>query len=106
MRTSNQQPVTSNQIDIDYVAKLANLPLTHQEKVTFERQLGDILTYFNKLGEADTKNVEPIGHITGLTNISRADETAPSLSQEDALKNAPKTRNGFIEVKAIFGNED
>jgi len=93
---------SSLKIDIDYVARLANLPLTAQEKKVFEKQLTDILDYFSQLSEVKMQNVEPIDHITGLVNIAREDKTAPSITQKDALSNAPKTHNGFFEVEAIF----
>ena len=89
-------------IDIDYVSRLANLPLTSKEKALFEKQLKDVLNYIAKLNEIDTDKVEPIAHIADLANITKGDETSPSLSQGDALKNAPKTYNGFFEVDAIF----
>lgn len=92
-------------IDIDKVAKLANLKLTAKERKTFQKQLEEVLVYVSSLGEVDTKKVEPIGNITGLQNISREDEPSPSLPQEDSLKNAKKTYNGFFEVDAIFAEE-
>lgn len=95
---SKKSPV----IDIEHLAKLANLPLTEQEKQKFEKQLQEILSYISKLNEVDTKKVEPIGHITGLVNVTRPDEAKSSLNQDDVLKNAPKTHNGFFEVDAIF----
>ena len=90
------------EINIDYVARLANIPLISTEKKTFAKQLGDVLGYISKLSEVDTARVEPIGHITGLTNVVRDDRTAPSITQDEALVNAPKTYNGFFEVDAIF----
>ena len=92
----------SSVIDIDYVSKLANIPLTDKEKALLEKQLTDVLAYIAKLNEINTDKVEPIAQVTNLQNITRDDRTAPSLSQEDALKNAPKTHNGFFEVDAIF----
>lgn len=89
-------------IDIEHVAKLANLPLTVEEKKKFEKQLQEILSYISKLNEVDTEKVEPIAHITGLVNIARRDEAKPSLNQDETLKNAAKTYNGFFEVDAIF----
>lgn len=89
-------------IDIEKVAKLANLKLSKEQKKNFDKQLKEILAYFSKLEELKTSNVEPIGQITGLENVTREDETAPSLTQDQALKNAPRTYNGFIEVDAIF----
>ena|SRR3989344_5577450 len=100
----NSKPKTqvSSAFDVDYVSKLANLPLTDREKALFSEQLSDVLSYISKLNEIDTNKIEPIAHIVDLANITRGDETAPSLSQDDALKNAPKTYNGFFEVDAIF----
>ena len=92
----------SSQIDIEKVAKLANLALKAEEKATFQKQLEEIINYVSQLGNIDTDNVEPIGHITGLENITRSDEAGSSLSQEDALLNAPKTHNGFFKVDAIL----
>src|SRR3989344_1943953 len=100
----NSKPKTqaSSVIDIDYVSKLANLPLTDREKALFSEQLSDVLSYISKLNEIDTNKVKPIAHIANLVNITRGDETSPSLSQDEALKNASKTYNGFFEVDAIF----
>ena len=89
-------------IDIDHLAQLANLPLSTEEKKKFEKQLGETLDYVKQLEEIDTKNVEPTSQVTGLENITREDEAAPSLSQEDALKNAKSQHNGFFKVKSIL----
>lgn len=93
-------------IDIGHVAKLASLKLTPDEEEIFDKQLSQILDYFSQLKEVETEKVEPIGHITGLENVVRDDETMPSISQEDAIGQAPKTHNGFIEVEAILENQD
>lgn len=92
-------------IDIAHVAKLANLKLTAKEEKDFEKQLSAILDYFKDLQKINTDKVEPISNITGMLNVSREDEAKPSLSQEDALKNAPKIHNGYFEVDAIFAED-
>lgn len=89
-------------IDVGHVAKLANLPLKPEEKGKFEKQLSEILSYFEKLKKVDTKNVETTSQVTGLENVTREDEAAPSLSQEDALKNTKSQQNGLFKVKAIL----
>lgn len=92
-------------IDIDHVAKLANLELTKTEKKKFAEQLSQILDYFEKLSEVDTKKVQPLAHAAGLTNVARVDETIPSLESSQALKNAKSTYQDFFKVKAIFDAE-
>lgn len=89
-------------IDVSHVAKLANLPLSPLEKNKFEKQLSEILNYVEKLKEVDTKNVETTSQVTGLENITREDNTTPSLTQSEALVNAKNQHNGFIKVKAIL----
>ena len=89
-------------IDIEYVAKLASIPLDLAEKRIFNKQLPEILRYISQLNKVNTEKVEPVGHVTGLVNVTRDDKPAPSLTQEEALANAPKTYNGFFEVDAIF----
>lgn len=91
--------------DVTHVARLANLPLTQEEKDKFSKQLEETVTYVEGLDEVDTTGVEPTSQVTGLENIAREDEIMPSLSQEDALKNAKSTHNGFFKVKGILQSE-
>ena len=95
-----------DKIDATHIAKLSDLQLTPSEKKAYAKQLGDVVNYISKLSEVNTDKVEPISQITGLENIYRQDEAKPSLSQEDALKNAPKIHNGFFEVDAIFAENN
>ena len=89
-------------IDVSHVAKLANLPLSEEEKKKFEKQLSETLEYVNQLNEIDIKGVEPTSQVTGLENVKREDVAKPSLSQEEALKNTKSKYNGFFKVKAIL----
>lgn len=92
-------------IDVKKVAKLANLPLNPLEENMLEKQLDETVSYIENLKEIDTKDTDPTSQVTGLTNITREDVTTPSLSQEEALKNAKSTYNGFFKVKAVFEDQ-
>lgn len=89
-------------IDVAYVAKLANLPLSPKEKEKFEKQLSEILSYIEKLKEINTENIKTTSQVTGLENVVRNDEISPSLSQKEALSNTKSQHNGFIKVPAIL----
>ncbi len=86
---------------IDYVAHLARLNLTPEEEQKFGEQLGHVLGYAEKLNELDVSQVEPTAHAVPLVNVMRPDETAPSLSNEEALRNAPAKANGLFIVPKI-----
>lgn len=93
-------------INVAHIAKLANLTLTHEEEEKLEKQLTSILDYVGKLGEVDTSEVSSDAQIIGLENVVREDEeTHISLTQEEALSNAPASHNGLFKVKAILGEE-
>ncbi len=87
--------------DVNYVAHLARLTLTPEEAEKLGAQLGQILGYVKKLQELDVSQVEPMAHAVPLTNVTRDDAVRPSLSHQDALRNAPAQANGLVLVPKI-----
>jgi len=88
-------------IDVKYVAHLARLNLTPEEDEKFGAQLGQILTNVAKLNQLDVSQVEPTAHAIPLVNVTRSDEIRPSISNEEALRNAPAKANGLFIVPKI-----
>ena len=76
-------------IDVAYVAELARLDLTDEEKSVFQPQLENIVKYVEKISEVDVEGVDPMMHGKELVNAFREDEVRPSLPVETALSNAP-----------------
>ena len=92
--------------DVQHVASLANLPSTPSEIKKFTRQLSEVIDYnMSLLTEVDTKDVEPMAHITGITNVLRPDETEPGLTTPEALQNTVSKHNDFFKVKAILDQD-
>jgi len=91
----------SANLDVKYVAHLARLELSPEEEQKIGAQLGDVLGYIEKLKEVDVSGVEPTAHAFPLVNVTRLDEVRPSLSHEDALRNAPAQANGLFMVPTI-----
>lgn len=87
--------------DIDYVAKLAKLKLTEEEKEKFIPQMRDIVEFANQISELDTENVQPTQHILETYNVFRKDEVRPSYKRDDILKNAPQKEAGCIIVPGV-----
>jgi len=73
-----------SQEEVKKIAKLADLKLTENEVEKFQKQLSDVLNYVAVLDELDTFKVKPTSQVTGLKNITRDDETEPSLSQKES----------------------
>jgi aspartyl-tRNA(Asn)/glutamyl-tRNA(Gln) amidotransferase subunit C len=93
--------MAATDLNVKYVAHLARLSLTAEEEQKFGAQLGQVLGYIEKLRQLDVSQVEPTAHATPLSNITRPDEVRPSISNEDALRNAPAKANGLFLVPKI-----
>ena len=88
--------------EVRHVAELAKLHLTEAEVAQYTGQLSAILEYAESLQAVDTSNVPPTPYVLQLTNVMRADEPGSSLSNAEALANAPDSVDGFFRVRAVF----
>ncbi len=93
--------MATTEIDVKYVAHLARISLSPAEEQKLAAQIGGILGYIEKLKELDVSGVEPTAHAVPLINVTRPDEIRPSLSTEEALRNAPAQANGLFLVPKI-----
>lgn len=89
-------------IDINKIAKLANLKLLDKEKIVFEKQLEEILKYIEKLNTINTTNVIETSQVTNLTNVTKEDSISNSLKENEALSQSKNKSDSFFQVDAIF----
>jgi aspartyl-tRNA(Asn)/glutamyl-tRNA(Gln) amidotransferase subunit C len=89
-------------LDIDYVARLARLDLTPEEKRSFAAQLGDVLRHIDNLSAVDVTGVEPTAHAFPVENVWDPDEPRTGLSVADALRNAPAQRENMVSVPKVI----
>ncbi len=104
--------------DVAYVADLANLELTEEERTHMVRDLNSILGYIDRLNQLNTEKVEPMAQVsdrygvdvskTGsarFTYASREDilfGLRKSLPHEEALQNAPDADEAFFKVPKVI----
>jgi aspartyl-tRNA(Asn)/glutamyl-tRNA(Gln) amidotransferase subunit C len=94
--------VNTSDLDVRYVARLARLNLTDAETQLFQKQLGEVLKYVEKLREVDVSHVEAAAHAVPMFNVFREDEPRDWFTAEQALSNAPRKANGlFIVTKVV-----
>jgi len=91
-------------MDINHISQLARLGLKEDEKNKLETDLSAILGFVEKLKEVDVEGIEPMTGGTDLNNVLRDDEAGErnSLQRKRILDNAPKRKDDYIEVRAIF----
>lgn len=85
------------------MARLAQLELTDEEIVKFQKEISEILGYVDQLQNVDVKGLKPTYQVTGLKNVMRKDEIIDyGVSQADLLKNVPALENKQIKVRRVL----
>jgi aspartyl-tRNA(Asn)/glutamyl-tRNA(Gln) amidotransferase subunit C len=90
--------MTISRDEVLHVASLARLELSDDEVERFTEQLGAILEAVGKVSELDLTGVEPLSHPLDLVNVWAEDEPRPSLPLEQALANAPESKDDHFRV--------
>lgn len=93
---------TNDGMDVGYVAKLACIDLTDDEKTLFQSQLDQVLHYVEQLNALDVAGVEPTAHAIPVFNVLRKDELGNSLPRESVVENFPAHTDGQVRVPKII----
>lgn len=94
--------MSSPDLNVRHVARLARLALTEEEITTFQGQLGRILEHIEHLKKLDITDVEPTAHTYPVFNVTREDKPGASLSREAALGIAPRAANNLVIVPKVL----
>lgn len=87
---------------LQHIAKLARLEIDPKKEESLAIQLSETASYIDVLSELDTKNVTPTFQTNHLKNVTRDDEIQDSLTQTEALSQAPDTYNGYFKTQATI----
>lgn len=84
------------------LAHLARLEFSEEKEQEVLQDLNKILNWMDKLRELDTKNVEPLTHMTEEINVLREDIVKNTVTHEEALLNAPKKDSDYFRVPKVM----
>lgn len=90
--------ITNEQIK--HLAELSELSLSEEETQSMKKELGDILGFVDKINNCKLNVFDFNEDFVSLKDL-REDEPQESLSQEEALSNAPKKENGYYVVSKV-----
>ena len=101
--------------DVSYVADLANLELTPDERARMVRDLNSILEHVDRLQQLDTTDIPPMAQTSDRYGVDEAkqgtarfayamreDELRPSLPHEDVMRNAPESDGVYFRVPKVI----
>ena len=103
---SEKQAVVQESITdetIKYVAALAKLALSDEEKQQAKKDMAEMLDYIDRLNELDTTGIEPMSHVFPVNNVFREDEPVDVDGSRDTLANAPVAKDGGFKVPKTIG---
>jgi aspartyl-tRNA(Asn)/glutamyl-tRNA(Gln) amidotransferase subunit C len=87
---------------VEYVAKLARINLTNDQKKNLNSQLSNILEYVDKLKEVNVEGITPLRSPHAEGNIFRQDKAAKGSEREDILNNSPAREENYFKVPKVI----
>ena len=100
--------MSSSKITLDqlkHIAHLARLEINPAKEESLTTQLSETASYIDILSELNTKNINPTFQTNHLSNVTRSDEIQESLTQSEALSQAPDTYNGYFKTQATISKK-
>lgn len=92
--------------EVAHLARLARLALTDSELDSFAGQLDAILGHVSQIQAVDVTGVDATDNPLTSVNVFRTDDPQPSLSQDDAVAQAPNAVDGRFAVPRILGEPE
>lgn len=87
---------------VDHIAHLSRLEFEGEKKDAIREDLERIIGFMDKLQEVDTENVEPLIFMSQEVNRLRDDVAEVTVSQDEALKNAPKKDSDYFRIPKVL----
>ena len=87
---------------LDKIAHLARLEFDEKDSEKMIKDLGNIISFVEKLNEVNTDGVEPLTTMSHEENALREDEVKPHLDHDIALRSAPKKDADYFRVPKVL----
>lgn len=87
---------------VDHIAHLSRLEFEGEKKEAIRQDLERIIGFMDKLQEVDTENVEPLIFMTKEVDNLRDDVVIETVTQDQALKNAPKKDSDYFRIPKVL----
>lgn len=89
--------------EVSRIARLARIALNEEELDQIAQELETIIDAVSKVQQVDTEGVTPMSHPHSIEAGMRADVQRTTLTQEQALDQAPAAQDDRFVVPQILG---
>ena len=87
---------------VDHIAHLARLEFEGEKKAAIKQDMENIISFMETLTKVDTENVEPLIFMNDEINKLREDVAEVTISQKEALLNAPKKDSDYFRIPKVL----
>lgn len=87
---------------VDHISHLARLKFEGDNKEAIKKDMENIISFMDKLSELPTDNIEPLIFMNDEVNVLRDDNPNISVTQDEALKNAPKKDSDYFRIPKVL----
>lgn len=87
---------------VQKVAKLAKLQFNEEETALIQKDLSKMLAFVDQINQVDTEAVLPLTHMNQEANVLREDDVEETITQEQALKNAPQKDSDYFKIPKVL----
>ena len=88
--------------EVKKIAYLARLEISEDDIPEYARNLSDILSFVEQLGEARTDDVEPMAHPVHAVQRLRPDAVTETNQRDKYQALAPQAENGLFLVPKVI----
>ena len=94
--------MTIDKKTVDEIAHLARLEFEDAAKEEIIKDMNRMLAFVDKLNELNTDGVEPLIYMNEDVDVMRGDVAKTTVTQQEALKNAPKKDSDYFKVPKVI----
>jgi aspartyl-tRNA(Asn)/glutamyl-tRNA(Gln) amidotransferase subunit C len=94
--------MTIDKKTVDEIAHLARLEFEDAAKEEIIKDMNRMLAFVDKLNELNTDGVEPLIYMNDDVDVMREDLAQNNITQQEALKNAPKKDSDYFKVPKVI----
>jgi len=94
--------MTIDKKTVDEIAHLARLEFEDAAKEEIINDMNRMLAFVDKLNELNTDGVEPLIYMNDDVDVMRDDVAKTTVTQQEALKNAPKKDSDYFKVPKVI----
>lgn len=87
---------------IDHLAHLSRLEFNGDQRTRIKADLTKIIDFVDQLSSVATEGIEPLIFMTETENILRDDVDLVTVSQQEALKNAPVHDSDYFKIPTVL----